>query len=383
MARRCAWLLAVVVLAWSGAATAQVAAGADCLGVDPRTREYDAPAVLAACQRFIDEGGDPALVARAHMARANAWDRLRRDTERRADSDAAVRTAPGFAPALLARAYWRLLDDRHAAAIEDLRAGMALEPRASGLYHRFADQMGATRNWRAQDLYLSAALEAEPADVETRLNRASARDHVGDYAGALADYAVLLRADPRSARVLTERGAARNQAGDFAAAEADLDSAIALADAEYRPRYLRGHARWALGRFAEAREDFRAALRLDAGHLFSWAWLFVAEDRIGGSASDEQRALAAKQNLATWPGPIVEFFLGRLDARGVLAAAEQNDDLATRERLCEAYFFLGQHLVTRGDTVRAAQLLEAAVGTGVTYFIEHYQARVELARLRR
>lgn len=67
----------------------------------------------------------------------------------------------------------------------------------------------------------------------------------------------------------------------------------------------------------------------------------------------------------------------------MFAAAEQNDDLTTRERLCEAYFFLGQHLVSRGDAARAAQLLEAAVGTGVTYFIEHCQARVELARLKR
>jgi hypothetical protein len=93
-----------------------------------------------------------------------------------------------------------------------------------------------------------------------------------------------------------------------------------------------------------------------------------------------------------WPGPVVQFYAGRLTDAEVLKAAASADPKTDKEQRCEAYYYLGMaYLLTLGDVraggqgaaSKAREYLEQCVATGVTDFVEYRAARAELERMKK
>ena len=59
------------------------------------------------------------------------------------------------------------------------------------------------------------------------------------------------------------------------------------------------------------------------------------------------------------------------------------DPKKNSEQHCEAYFYLGQRALLRGDQTEAIRLFKAAIETGVIRMVEYFGAQVELTRLSR
>ena len=74
--------------------------------------------------------------------------------------------------------------------------------------------------------------------------------------------------------------------------------------------------------------------------------------------------------------------MGRAAPDTVLAAAEHPDSNERRGRLCEAYFYLGQHALLAGRRRDARRLFQAVIDTGLTGFVEYHAAQAELRRMR-
>jgi lipoprotein NlpI len=64
-----------------------------------------------------------------------------------------------------------------------------------------------------------------------------------------------------------------------------------------------------------------------------------------------------------------------------LRAADDSNPKRQREKKCEAYFYIGQLLLTQGKKNEALKMLRAAAATNVTDFVEYEGAKVELKRL--
>jgi lipoprotein NlpI len=352
-----------------------------CLAGDARNAA-ELSQTLQVCTRAIDSGGlSPVELANAYVKRARIHYARQDRAAGLADLDRAVAAAPELPAPVLARAAMHAADGRHAEAIEDIAVATKLDRRFSVLYRDTAEASTRRRDWRAVVLYLTAWLEREPNDVANLVKRGNAYDYLDERDAAMADFNAAVAARPNAAQGYVSRGNALSRHGQHAAAIADLDKAVELAPEQSWVRYRRGHAHWSAGDFAKAATDFAANTRAEPAVLYNWLWLMVAQGRLGKTDS-QVAADVAKQDLSRWPGPVVELYLGRLTPDAMLNAAEQLDQQATRDRLCEAHFFLGQYLLNRGDKAGAMREFDAAVATGVREFIEYFQARVELARLK-
>jgi lipoprotein NlpI len=107
----------------------------------------------------------------------------------------------------------------------------------------------------------------------------------------------------------------------------------------------------------------------------------MARARAGEDGRAELAVQAKRLDLLKWPGPVVALYLGNGTPEEVLLSARNPDPQKQREQQCEAYYYLGQHALIRGDRTEAIRLFRAAVESQVTDFVEYYAARVELKRL--
>ena len=92
---------------------------------------------------------------------------------------------------------------------------------------------------------------------------------------------------------------------------------------------------------------------------------------------------AINENLAAWPGPLVNHFLGHIEEGRVLAAIEGGDQAHLIERRCTGYFFLGINALLNGDKPRARNYFEKTLATGAVQFRQYDAAKRELDSLNR
>ncbi len=104
-------------------------------------------------------------------------------------------------------------------------------------------------------------------------------------------------------------------------------------------------------------------------------WLYLARSRAGQDGRSELGKNAQRLKVAAWPGQVVGLYLGNASAAAILQAAKDRDPKKDKEQHCEAYFYLADHALLRGDRAETIRLFKAAIDTGVTSFIEYTSAQ--------
>ena len=82
-----------------------------------------------------------------------------------------------------------------------------------------------------------------------------------------------------------------------------------------------------------------------------------------------------------WLGPILAYYLGRVDADEVMRAAGNGNADMPRNQSCQAYFFVGEDAALRQDIDEAARLLRQARDTCALDSFKRAAAEFELKRL--
>jgi predicted aspartyl protease len=115
------------------------------------------------------------------------------------------------------------------------------------------------------------------------------------------------------------------------------------------------------GQLDDGIRAMRAALDQLPADRFGPLWLYLARVRNGvpGLGKRELEDSLALQGKEDWPRPIADFYLGRLDEAGLLAAAG-SDTHGARSRSCQARTYITEWHAARGDTARADALKTAA-----------------------
>lgn len=140
----------------------------------------------------------------------------------------------------------------------------------------------------------------------------------------------------------------------------------------------RGHAYFSLGRFVEAAEDYRLRLRIAPKDSFAALFLYIAEVRSHKARTDSLARNAANLNMSKWPAPAVPLFLKKASPQQVLKSARNSGN--QQRKMCDAYFFIGQWHLIRGDATKATQFFQKAVATGVPGQITWHFSKDELKR---
>jgi hypothetical protein len=139
-----------------------------------------------------------------------------------------------------------------------------------------------------------------------------------------------------------------------------------------------GRSSLALGKAGAAAADLEKAVRLQPTNGYGVLWLHFARNKEGAPDSVELQINAARVNRAAWPGPLIDYLTGKIDATTALAKAGEGEDKARANRLCEADLFLGQEQLTKGRRSEGLERLQAAAKTCDGVSREAQLARADL-----
>ncbi len=217
-----------------------------------------------------------------------------------------------------------------------------------------------------------------PFLAEALTQRGIQRDQLALFDAAAPDFARAVELAPDSTQALN--GAAVN-----ATMRNRTDDVIRLTDAVLKQSpddadalNSRMLSRYLAKDFAGAAAERDRLLKLDAGWRRGYPVVMgMLIDRRNGRPADAASVGAHERDLPSdWPRQLVDWSQGKIDAAALLAAARQGS--APAQRLCEAYFYLGEKADADGDKSGAAKYFKQATDQGVIEFVEDHLARMRL-----
>lgn len=225
------------------------------------------------------------------------------------------------------------------------------------------------------------------------LNRVSAYDELGDYDRAINDLDEFLRlfpsgvkSNPSASQIIDSRGWEYVRKFDYKRAIQDFDQAIQLDPKNDYVYANRGIARFLSGEFANAENDFAMAERLAPQPVRAYAAIkrTLAHLRQGDEKEMKPDLSPAKieGDLAHWPGQIAAYYAGVITREAVLQAAQVPFEKEQKWKLCQAYFYFGEHALIEGKRGEAMELLQKSLDTEATNDPEYVLAEGELRNLR-
>jgi tetratricopeptide (TPR) repeat protein len=225
------------------------------------------------------------------------------------------------------------------------------------------------------------AIALDPTDIEAHWLRAYAyRFRKKDLVKAVADYTAALGIDPEDSSARTGRADAYEELGRYAEAAADYDAWISQNPKGPFGYWARGRMNLILGKPAVAATDLAKALSLKPTDGNAVLWLHLARAKAGVDDAAEVQANAAKVTRAAWPGPLVDYLVGKTDAAAVLAKAGEAQGKTRVGQLCEADLFLGQDDLAKGRRAQGLERLQAAARGCDAVSREARLARADLQR---
>lgn len=220
--------------------------------------------------------------------------------------------------------------------------------------------------------------------AEALCTRAEALADLGRIRAAQADANEAVRLAPGLARAYECRAQVSFAAGEFSAAAADFSRARALGDTGARSLYRRGQARFYMDRLEEAAQDFAAAAAKrahDSEAIHAELWLAWTLKRLGRGLPREIVERVRQDPRGAWPRPALAMLAGVLTPEEMLREAERLHGDEREMALAEAWFYLGQELLSRNEAASAKEAFEKARAKGVIVYIEHVAAGFELQRM--
>lgn len=259
-----------------------------------------------------------------------------------------------------------------------IEAAAKAAPDDVGLAMTHAELAIAKRDFATTLADLDRVLAKRPDAPLAWEMRATADVAKPDFAAARADVDHALRLDPRSPVTLRLRGILRNNSGDYAGALADYQGAHALAARPEDP-FVIGSTQFLQRRFGDAAATLATRTPAAPDGTYWRLWRYLALARVDGveRASGALGPGTPPGAGVPWPGPVVDFLHGTIDAPTLLEIARKAQDAHDLSQVCEAHFYMGEDalLRQRGD---ASALFRQVVKECPQNFHEYEGAVAEL-----
>ena len=308
-------------------------------------------------------------LATAFYNRGNAYSTKGDNDRAMRDYDEAIRLNPKFSDAFYnrGRAYRAKGDNDR--AIQDFDEAIRLDPNDTlafldrgRTYQRKGDTDRATQDFE-QAFRIDQALSF--------FSRGNAYATKGDYDRAIPEYDEAVRVNPEFAEAFINRGNMYREKGDFDRAVQDYDQAIQVNPDNVLALNNRGFTKFLMGKFSDAGTDFSLSVDLDFKDAYLPLWLHLARANAGQADPDEFARNTAKLDHSIWPGPVIRLYLGRVTPEETLTLAENGVEGKTRrDRTCQAKFYVGEYLLSRGDVDTARLALQEASSICSHTFLE-------------
>jgi tetratricopeptide (TPR) repeat protein len=213
-------------------------------------------------------------------------------------------------------------------------------------------------------------------------NRGLAYYKKKDYDRAIQDYDRAIGLQLNYGAAFARRAEAYQEKREYERALADYEAATQV-DRNLGSERSKGFVFFYLGRMTQSAEMFEKQMKSDPEDIRAILFRYLAETKIGNAliAARELEAQAARLRERSWPAPVIDFHLGKIDEKAMFAAANDPDPKIKNERTCVANFHAGESRLFRAYISGAIPLLRAAVKDCPPELHESHGASTELQRL--
>jgi tetratricopeptide (TPR) repeat protein len=147
----------------------------------------------------------------------------------------------------------------------------------------------------------SRALEVDPNDAISLVNRGIAYARLNDHKKAAADYSRALKASPKDFRIYYNRGIAYYHSGEYAKALADFNRALLLKPNNGKAYFNRALTQEALKNNKAAISDYSLAIKQDPGDVQAYnnrGQIYLRQKLYTKALADFDKAIAIDQNYS-------------------------------------------------------------------------------------
>ena len=220
-----------------------------------------------------------------------------------------------------------------------------------------------------------------PLAQRVRAERALNANLLGSFDTGLSDAELVLKKDASSANALEARAVALVGLGRL---EDSLPAFEAMAAAGKRSaaQHWMGAVQLSLGRAAAAEALFREVVASGGGdeREFALLWLFLSAERQGlGRGREAIAPHVASADAKKLTGALLLHFDGQLSREALMKVVSGQREMA-RPNEAEAYFYLGQWALAKGQADEAQRAFKQVLATGVVMYRETTFARLENQR---
>ena len=262
-------------------------------------------------------------------------------------------------------------------ALDLLREIVRADPGNAQAHNMLGSVLNSDGHYAEALPHAETAVRLDPANARFRYNRGVILAEHGRFREAISDFDIALAAHPELTYGWLERGAAKLSLDDVQGAEADWRQAEKADPALIWTTWYMATGDFVAGRFAEAAAGFDKVSAAEPEFAPAKVWRMIAHGRAGSPVADPEPA------SGEWPAPVLNFYLGRVDAGELLRAASVDKTTGDRRRVAEANFFLAQHVLIRGDRNAAVRYLRAALAESAPRHVWRIAAERDLAEIDR
>jgi lipoprotein NlpI len=229
-------------------------------------------------------------------------------------------------------------------------------------------------------------IEIDPKNASAYYNRGVAWDDEGDYGKAIADFTKAIELDPKYADAYNSRGVAWANKSDYDKAIADYTKAIELDPKNARAYNNRGDIFYYQTKFREAMADYNKAIENNFEPQ-DYPYLNLARTASKLSPEEYRKYLdklyvyVMFQGTKDWIEIVSRYYsgLGPVTDSNVFAEARKGkDQKEIMERLCSAYYYLGEKKFAQGDRKGAAEYFRKSIATKIDYSPEYRSSKAVL-----
>ena len=372
--------VALCFVATSSAAWADWATDVSAAKEAMKRKDYD-----TAIQIYTTELADHSLSQNrrsiAHNNRGSAYSHKDLYDQALADFTEALRLNPAFPEAHYNRGNDYAKKGLNDLAIADYTEAVRQKPDNPNAFYNRGNVYVQKGQYDQAIADYTEALRLKPDNQDALQNRGAAFDQKGLYDEAVADLTEALRLRPEDPDAHSNRGFAYAHKGLYDRALRDYTEAIRLKPDFTDAITNRGRTNLFRGDFKKAADDFARALRDEPGDAYNVIWYYVALRRSGSDGARELTDAATHVTSPDWPKPIIDFYLGTVSRDRLVSAAGSLDAKKQVDQQCEAWTYLAEADLMKGDARSAAALFQQAADKCPTDDEEKLLAEVELTRL--
>lgn len=274
------------------------------------------------------------------------------------------------------------LSKNYEEAIAEFSKAIELNPKFDRAYtNRGIALMEKGEYDRAIDDY-NKATELNPKQFQAYSNRGNAWRFKGDVDRAIDDHTKAIELNPNDARMYNNRGAAWVGKGDYSQANIDFTKAIELNPKYAMAYYNRGNTLYCQGKFKDAIPDYQKAM---GNHYDPKDYIYLMLLIASQKASKEEHEKYQKEftkfmtshSSYWWIRKIIVFYVQEnvTEQQIITEARRERDEKKIKERLCEAYYYLGEYKLSKGDKKGAEEYFQKCITTNIFTTAEYQNAK--------